>query len=234
MPSVEGNNVFDFIRLEDIAYDKNDPNVVYIADSGRAESGAADPLTKSTNGRIYKMVLDPDGTGDPTEAEISILVQGDDNPTGRLGDPALSINEIHQPDNLETTVNGNLLVTEDPSSASQYDLPRDPLDTPARLWKVPLGVANPDAAKVPLLEVNQALDENANAALGAIDVDAAGAARLGAWESSGIVDASAAFGPGAFFLTIQAHSYWVAKQAGPDVLERRTAPTTSSRGKADS
>ncbi len=164
------------------------------------------------------MVLDPDDTGDPTEAEISILVQGDDNPTGRLGDPALSINEIHQPDNLETTGNGNLLVTEDPSSASQYDLPRDPLDTPARLWKVPLGVANPDAAKVPLLEVNQALDENANAALGAIDVDAAGAARLGAWESSGIVDASAAFGPGAFFLTIQAHSYWVQKQEGPDQL----------------
>ena len=32
-----------------------------------------------------------------------------------------ALNEIHQPDNLETTVNGNLLVTEDPSSANQYD-----------------------------------------------------------------------------------------------------------------
>jgi hypothetical protein len=218
------NNVFDFIRLEDIAYDRNDQNVVYIADSGRAETGAAAPLTKSTNGRIYKLVLDPNGTGDPTEAEISILVQGDDNPTGRLGDPALSINEIHQPDNLETTPAGNLLVTEDPSSASQYDLPRDPLDTPARLWKVPLGVASPDAAKVPLLEVDQALDENANPALGAVDVDAAGAARLGNWESSGIVDASSVFGPGAFFLTIQAHSYWVAKEPGPDALGATGTP----------
>ena len=45
-------------------------------------------------------------------------------------------------------------------------------------------------------------------------MDAAAAARLGAWESSGIVDASAAFGAGAFFLTIQAHSYWVAKARG--------------------
>ena len=36
------------------------------------------PLTTSTNGRIYKMVLDPNGDGDPTDAEISILVQGDD------------------------------------------------------------------------------------------------------------------------------------------------------------
>ena len=53
----------------------------------------------------------------------------------------------------------------------------------------------------------------------------AGAARLGAWESSGIVDASAAFGPGAFFLTIQAHSYWVAKQAGPDIGRGSSAGT---------
>lgn len=210
------NDVFDFIRLEDIAYDKRDEmsNVVYLADSGRATTGAAAPLTKSTNGRIYKMVLDPNGTGTPTEAEISILVQGDETATG-----VSSAIEIHQPDNLETTVDGSLLVTEDPSTANQYNLPRDDANkTPARLWKVPLGAADPDASKVPLLEVNQELDENGNAAAGKIDVDAAAAARLGNWESSGIVDASAAFGAGAFFLTIQAHSYWIAKSAGPDVL----------------
>ena len=49
-------------------------------------------------------------------------------------------------------------------------------------------------------------------------MDAAAAARLGAWESSGIVNASAGFGADAFFLTIQAHSYWVAKAPGPDIL----------------
>jgi hypothetical protein len=225
-PSVPdtGNNVFDFIRLEDIAYDKNDTNVVYIADSGRATAGAANQLTTSTNGRIYRLELDPNGTGDPTEAEISILVQGDDSPTGGLGVPALSVaslNEIHQPDNLETTVNGNLLVTEDPSSASQYDA-GSLNSTPARLWMVPLN--NPEAGKKPLLSVSQALDENANPALGKVDVDAAAAARLGAWESSGIVDASAAFGPGTFFLTIQAHSYWIDKLAGPDLLGAAGTP----------
>jgi hypothetical protein len=210
------NDVFDFIRLEDIAYDKRAErsNVVYIADSGRATTGAADPFTKSTNGRIYKMVLDPDDEGNPNEASISILVQGDEKATG-----VTSAVEIHQPDNLETTANGNLLVTEDPSTANQYNLPRDDANkTPARLWKVPLAAVDPDASKVPLLEVNQALDENGNAALGAIDQDLAAAARLGAWESSGIADASAAFGAGAFFLTIQAHSYWVAKAPGPDAL----------------
>jgi uncharacterized protein DUF839 len=215
------NNVFDFIRLEDIAYDKNDPNVVYIADSGRATAGAADPLTTSTNGRIYKMVLDANGDGDPTDAEISIFVQGDDVATASFGDPA-SLNEIHQPDNLETTPAGNLLITEDPSGNNNYSLPAGAGKTTARLWKVPLN--NPEGGKVPLLAVDQALDENANAALGAIDVDAAAAGRLGAWESSGIVDASSTFGPGAFFLTVQAHSYWVQKQAGPDVLNAPNGP----------
>ena len=222
-PSVEGNNVFDFIRLEDIAYDKNDPNIVYIADSGRATAGPANPLTTSTNGRIYKMVLDANGDGDPTDAAISILVQGDDVATVAT-DPVGSLGEIHQPDNLETTPAGNLLIAEDPSGNNNYNLPAGPGKTTARLWMVPLGAADPDAAKKPLLAVDQALDENANPALGALDVDAAGAARLGAWESSGIVDASAAFGPGAFFLTIQAHSYWVDKQAGPDVLNNPNGP----------
>jgi Alkaline phosphatase PhoX len=218
-PSVEGNDVFDFLRLEDIAYDKRPgmSNVVYIADSGRATAtgaGLANPMTTSTNGRIYKMVLDVNGDGVPTDAQISILVQGDD--VGTRIDPA-SINEIHQPDNLETTPAGNLLVTEDPSSANQYPQPPGAGKTAARLWKVPLN--NPEAGKMPLLAVDQALDENANPALGKIDRDETTTpANLGAWESSGIVDASAAFGSGAFFLTIQAHSYWVDKATGPDVL----------------
>ena len=87
-----------------------------------------------------------------------------------------------------------------------------------------LGAVDPDASKTAVLAVDQSLDENANPALGAVDVDAAGPGRLGAWESSGIVDASAAFGPGAFFLTIQAATYWVAKQAGPDVLNAPNGP----------
>ncbi len=177
-PSVEGNDVFDFIRIEDIAYDKRPgmSNVVYIADSGRATTTTAvqvDQTTRSTNGRIYKMVLDANGDGDPTDAEISILVQGDD--AGTAVDPA-SINKIHQPDNLETTPAGNLLVTEDPSSANQYAQPPAAGKTAARLWKVPLG--NPEGGKVPLLAVAQALDENANPANGAIDVDAAGTPRI--------------------------------------------------------
>ena len=64
------NNVFSFVRIEDMAFDKRPGmrNVVYMADSGRGRGpadsagfdsdGAAVPY-KSTNGRIWKMVFDP-------------------------------------------------------------------------------------------------------------------------------------------------------------------------------
>ena len=41
-------------------------------------------------------------------------------------------------------------------------------------------------------------------------------ATQGAWESSGIVDASAAFGPGAFLIDVQAHTLWIEKAPGDD------------------
>ncbi|MGA9162249.1 MAG: hypothetical protein WB297_15480, partial [Actinomycetota bacterium] len=57
------NNVFQFVRIEDIAYDKRPGmgNVVYIVDSGRGRTAAQSldtPNFRSTNGRVWKMVLD--------------------------------------------------------------------------------------------------------------------------------------------------------------------------------
>ena len=54
------NGVFSFVRVEDIAYDKRPgmSNVVYVVDSGRGTTGDPGP-GKSTNGRVWKMVLDP-------------------------------------------------------------------------------------------------------------------------------------------------------------------------------
>ena len=51
---------------------------------------------------------------------------------------------------------------------------------------------------------------------GPTDVDGRAAGQLGAWESSGIVDASAAFGPGAFLIDVQADTLWVEKAPGDD------------------
>jgi hypothetical protein len=203
------NNVFEFVRVEDIAYDKRPglENVVYIVDSGRGTAGESQ-AGRSTNGRVWKMVLDPE---DPTQVDsLSVFVDGDDNPVKTLS-------EIHQPDNLETTANG-ILVTEDPGSSQQFAATDTSANaTTARLWWIPFSGTPEVVAKV-----NQSADE------GPTDVDPpdnpplAPAAflispgNLGAWESSGIVDASEAFGPGAFLIAVQAHTLWVEKATGID------------------
>ncbi len=196
-----GKDVFDFIRIEDTAYDKRPgmSNVVYLADSGRGTAGAANPLTTSTNGRVWKLELDP---SDPLKAKLSILVQGDDNPVKTLG-------EIHQPDNVETTANGSLLVQEDPGSSQQFALPTtDPNATTARIWRVPLSGGSPEV----VAKVDQSADE------GPTDVDPSGVSNLGAWESSGVVDASDVFGPGWFLVDVQANTLWVEAEPGPDIV----------------
>ncbi|HYI74697.1 MAG TPA: hypothetical protein VEW90_05435 [Gaiellaceae bacterium] len=192
------NNVFNFVRVEDMAYDKRPgmDNVVYVVDSGRGTAGASQ-AGRSTNGRVWKMVLDED---EPTEVtSLSVFVEGDDAPVKTL-------NEIHQPDNIESTANG-ILVTEDPGSSQQFVAADQglPNATTARLWWVPFS-GTPQA----VVKVDQSADG------GPTDVDGRPAGNWGAWESSGIVDASAAFGPGAFLIDVQAATLWVEKAPGDD------------------
>ena len=198
------NNVFQFVRVEDIAYDKRPGmgNVVYIVDSGRGRRAdqSLDTNFRSTNGRVWKMVLDPD---DPTKVtSLTVFVEGDDNPVKTL-------NEIHQPDNIETTPNG-LLITEDPGSSQQFPAGDTSANaTTGRLWHVP--IENPAGAEV-VAKVNQSADG------GPTDVDERAAGNQGAWESSGIVDASKAFGPDMFLVDVQAHTLWVEKAPGEDTF----------------
>ena len=188
--------VFQFVRVEDIAYDKRPgkANIVYIADSGRGSDSAGTNAFASRNGRIWKLEFtDPD---DPTKATLSLLIEGDDQ-------PIKTVAEIHQPDNLETTAAGSLMVTEDPGSGQQFPVgSTDTRATTARLWWVDLDTGGMTVAA----KVDQSADE------GSTDVDAAGVGNLGAWESSGVVDASEVYGAGAFFVTIQASTLWLEKE----------------------
>ena len=195
------NNVFQFVRVEDIAYDKRRGmhNVVYLADSGRgrrADQSQDTPNFRSTNGRVWKMVLDK---RDPTKVtSLTVLAEGDDNPVKTLA-------EVHQPDNLESTPTG-LLITEDPGSSQQFPAgSTDANATTARLWFVPFS-GTPDV----IAKVDQSADG------GSTDVDGRPPGNWGAWESSGVVDASAAFGRGAFLINVQAHSLWVERAPGDD------------------
>ena len=107
------NNVFQFIRVEDIAYDPDNPRVVYFADTGnsrlledagtgrlwRAPSGT--PNTLASSGRIFRMVLNED---DPRIVdEFSVVVEA-----SAIG--------MRAPDNLDAGHN-SLMVQEDASNA---------------------------------------------------------------------------------------------------------------------
>ncbi len=198
-------NVFRFVRLEDLAYDqrRGKENIVYLIDSGRGQAVPPGPDV-STNGRVWKMVLNKK---DPRKVDsMEILIEGDDMPVKTLA-------RIHQPDNLESTTS-SLLITEDPGSSQQFPLPTsDPNATTARIWKYDLKTG----ATTVVASVDQSADEGPTDVDGTPGVNAPGA--LGAWESSGIVDASSVLGKHWFFVTIQAHTLWVEKADGPDALD---------------
>jgi len=178
------NDVFQFIRVEDIAYDRTNPNVVYFADTG--EPRAKPSLTSSRlvrsstgggpypNGRIWKLTLDP---SDPLVVQrLEILFDAD---AGGYSNPFA----MHNPDNVETTAS-SLLVQEDPGSHNPYY---------SRLWRYDFATQS-----------------------WSIAAQVSAAAAPGAWENSGVVDASAAFGAGAFLVNVQAHTILLDPSPHPD------------------
>lgn len=150
------NNVFQFIRVEDIAYDRSNPRVVYVADTGNSrlvESTNTGRLWRSSgamasDGRIFRLVLNAE---DPSVVdEFSVLADAAD-----VG--------FAKPDNIDTS-RKSLMVQEDNADARVWRL-----DLLTGAWSVVATVNDP------------------------------------AGESSGIVDASAWFGPGWWMLDVQAH-----------------------------
>jgi len=119
------NNVFQFIRLEDLAYDKNDPRTVYIADTGstrvipdpgtgRMTRGPGGTVGQADNGRIFKMVFNE---ANPRRVDsFSVLADGDAAATAPEFVP------MRSPDNMDTSSN-SLMVQEDTSNAKiwRYD-----------------------------------------------------------------------------------------------------------------
>ena len=190
------NNVFQFVRVEDIAYDKRSGmgNVVYIVDSrprdcGRDRTRRLDERTRLANG------LDPD---DPTVGPAARARRGRRQPgqDARRGAPARQrrVDRDRPPSHRG------------PGSGQQFPFgSTDPNATTARLWSVPFSGAPQVVVKV---------DQSADG--GPTDVDGRAPGNLGAWESSGIVDASAAFGPGAFLIDVQAATLWVERAPGDD------------------
>jgi hypothetical protein len=175
------NNVFQFIRLEDIAYDRHNPRVVYAADTG-ATRVVPDPATGrlirgpsgttgfADNGRIFRFVFNENN---PRKVDsFSVFADGD-------APDAPEFVAFTSPDNLDTSAN-SLMVQEDTDNAKIWWYNFASGD-----WSVVATVNDPDG------------------------------------ESSGIVDASAYFGDGAWILDVQGHGTFVDQEERDGVLFKR-------------
>jgi hypothetical protein len=122
------NNVFQFIRVEDIAYDPDAPRTVFFTDTGAAVSANATTGRMSAggaaqNGRVFKMVLNP---ADPKVVD-SFTVLADGNTAG-----------FTRPDNLAVG-QGKIMLQEDASSTP---------NTNNDIWSYPLAGAGGPWARV--------------------------------------------------------------------------------------
>ena len=175
------NNVFQFIRVEDIAYDPASPRTIYFADTGEARAFddaqwvALDPIHNTPSGRLHRA---PSGTnGGRGFGRVFKLVMNADDPTvvdsfsifhdadtESLTNWDGSATKMSHPDNVAIGKK-SLMVQEDTSNS--------------RIWRY-------------------ALEDGTWSVVATVN-DPGG-------ESSGIVDASKWFGPGWWMLDVQAHS----------------------------
>ena len=102
------NNVFQFIRVEDIAYDPDNPRTVYFADTGSAVSPNATTGRMSAGGpgqrgRVFKMVMN---ATDPKVVD-SLTVFADGN---------AGSSNFNRPDNIEVG-HDSIMIQEDTSNS---------------------------------------------------------------------------------------------------------------------
>jgi hypothetical protein len=175
------NNVFQFIRLEDIDYDRNSSRVVYVADTGttrvvpdpvtgRMRRGPSGTVGLADNGRIFKFVFNEKN---PRKVDSFTVFADGDAPTSDV------FVAFRAPDNIGASAN-SLMVQEDISNAKVWRY-----DFSTGLWSVIAAVNDPSG------------------------------------ESSGIVNASAWFGDGAWLLDVQGHGAFIAQQQVGNVLYKR-------------
>jgi hypothetical protein len=114
------NNVFQFVRVEDIAYDPDSPRTIYFADTGTtrlAESGTTGRLVRlgaggtNSNGRIFKMVLNE---RDPRIVDsLTILLDADTIPAAQGG-------PMRNPDNLDVGHSSIMVQEDSPNNAKVW------------------------------------------------------------------------------------------------------------------
>lgn len=134
------NNVFQFIRLEDLAYDRNNPHRIYIADTGRSRvvpddttgrmvRGPSGTVGLADNGRIFVMELNH---RNPRLVDSFFVLADGDAPDSSAFVP------FESPDNLDTSP-ASLMVQEDADEAQIWRL-----DLASGQWTSVATVNDPD------------------------------------------------------------------------------------------
>jgi hypothetical protein len=168
--------------------------------AGRLQRGSSTTTGPYPNGRIFKMVLN---AADPKVVDsLTILINAD---LGGYNNP----NAMHNPDNIDASANGSLMIGEDPGSHNGTRT-AFPNATAARLWRYDLA----SGALSVVAEVNQSLVP---------------ASPKGAWESSGVLDVSAVFGPGTWLINIQAHTLFVETETRTVTVGAASGPVLFKR-----
>jgi uncharacterized protein DUF839 len=170
---------FAFVRIEDGAFAKTNRNDFFFATTG-GNAAAGNAL-----GRIYHLKLNQNGILEPPRLGV---VLNADRDVALHGDAPVS------PDNMDTS-SRFLMVQEDATSTATPVLRANERDV--GIWRLELDTG---LRRTTVVEGSQVL---------AAEVTPPGrdgaSVPLGSWESSGIIDASAWFGPNTWLFEVQAH-----------------------------
>jgi len=175
---VKAAGAFNVIRVEDAEFSVTQSGVLYFATTGSTHKYDTVNYTNKM-GRIYRFSFDPANPTSGTNT-IQVLLEGD------AGDPVVN------PDNIAINANEEMTIQEDPNSEHRGNGLLAGLGRDSSIWfynvntKMIMRIGEIDQTAVP------------NTA-GYRDI-------FGFWETSGIIDASGLFGPGAYMLVTQAHS----------------------------
>ncbi|MEX2236760.1 MAG: alkaline phosphatase PhoX [Dehalococcoidia bacterium] len=180
---VQANGSFDFIRLEDGAFNENDNDLFHFVTTG---DGTGNRL-----GRLYTLKLN---SSNPTgSAQLHVEYNGDQV-------DAAGLDAAFAPDNID--VSGDyLMINEDGTGNSrpEYDPGTPARSRDASIWRIPLRKGGDWKERVKV-------DDRVRVA----ELDDPGRDGVevgpGIWETSGIIDTSDLFGDDTWLFDVQAHN----------------------------
>jgi hypothetical protein len=200
---------FGFVRVEDGDFDKNNPNIFYFVTTGGSSGNQL--------GRLNRLDFNP---ADPTAPCTLTVVYNADQVIAGGDDIAVS------PDNMETTKD-YIMLQED--AAGQGGSVMRAKGRDASIWRLEIK-NNYNATRI--AEANPP-----GTVLGGSGFPAtfSTANNTGAWETSGIMEATSIFGPDSYLFDLQAHGPAIAPptQTGEDgqllLMQRAYVPRPTLR-----